>query len=231
MPNLLLIPTAFERDRLRPMLQQAAPELLVSHNWQIDLCGFGLVAAAARTSQLLAMSQPDQVVLLGIAGSYGETLPVGSACRFDSVRCAGVGVGSLDKDDYQSAESLGWSQLTYPRAGGLELIGDQLELSWGSGQPQTSQLANQMTNRRELLSVTGAAASPDAALRRAAMFPFAAAEDMEGYAVALACRIHGVPLSIVRGISNVAGDRVHANWQVTEALQSAVQLLMKTIRR
>ncbi len=56
------------------------------------------------------------------------------------------------------------------------------------------------------------------------MFPKAVAEDMEGYAVALACRLHDVPLTIIRGISNQAGDRNHDGWQVAEALQSAAEL-------
>jgi futalosine hydrolase len=55
------------------------------------------------------------------------------------------------------------------------------------------------------------------------------AEDMEGFGVALACRLLGVPLAIVRGISNEAGDREHARWQVPAALAAAADLAVRVL--
>jgi futalosine hydrolase len=49
----------------------------------------------------------------------------------------------------------------------------------------------------------------------------AVAEDMEGFGVAMACQLLQVPLRIVRGISNVAGNRDFKSWQVESALQQA----------
>jgi hypothetical protein len=37
----------------------------------------------------------------------------------------------------------------------------------------------------------------------------------------VAARLHGVPLRIVRGFSNVAGDRELEGWQMEEALGAA----------
>ena len=48
---------------------------------------------------------------------------------------------------------------------------------------------------------------------------------MEGYAVALAAHEFGVPVTIVRGISNVAGDRNVAGWALPEALQAVCKRL------
>jgi len=48
---------------------------------------------------------------------------------------------------------------------------------------------------------------------------------MEAYSVAVAARLHGVPLTVVRGISNLAGDRDHSRWRMTEALQAARAVL------
>ena len=53
---------------------------------------------------------------------------------------------------------------------------------------------------------------------RRARFRDALAEDMEGFAVAFACALAGVPVSIVRGISNVVGDRDPAHWRIPAAL-------------
>lgn len=77
----------------------------------------------------------------------------------------------------------------------------------------------------ELLSVASASPSPKAAAERAARHPAAVAEEMEGFAVALAARAFGVELTVVRGISNLAGDRDHAHWRMTEALAAARRLL------
>ena len=46
---------------------------------------------------------------------------------------------------------------------------------------------------------------------------------MEGFAVAAACEMHSVPWFIVRGISNLAGDRDKDNWQFDRALQKAAE--------
>ncbi len=219
MPKLILIPTAFERDHLLSCLRRDTKWLLHDRDWTMSLCGFGLVAAAARAAQCIASYRPQHVMLVGIAGSYGDAIPVGEACYFSAVRCAGIGIGSLDQDSYQSAESLGWPQLLLESADnesiGAEPVGDELKLHDLSD----------VSYSKLLLSVTGAAANRDDAARRAAMFPGAIAEDMEGYAVALACKLYGVPLTIIRGISNEAGDRNHGGWQVAEALQSAAKLL------
>jgi futalosine hydrolase len=48
---------------------------------------------------------------------------------------------------------------------------------------------------------------------------------MEAFSVALACRMAKVPLTVIRGISNMAGDRDKANWNVTGALEAAAELV------
>jgi futalosine hydrolase len=58
-------------------------------------------------------------------------------------------------------------------------------------------------------------------------FPAAMAEDMEGFAVAFACRLRGVPVDVVRGISNVAGDRDKSRWEVAAAVESAGRLALQ----
>ncbi|NDH95322.1 MAG: futalosine hydrolase, partial [Planctomycetia bacterium] len=66
-----------------------------------------------------------------------------------------------------------------------------------------------------------ASATAEDAATRLEEFPTAVAEDMEGFAVALACRLAGVPCQIIRGISNRAGDRDKARWQIEPALRAA----------
>ena len=80
-----------------------------------------------------------------------------------------------------------------------------------------------------LLTVCAAAASDEDVRLRKQTFPAAAAEDMEGFAVAFACRLRGVPVGIIRGISNTAGDRDTSRWQVATSLEAVGRLAMQVM--
>ena len=82
-----------------------------------------------------------------------------------------------------------------------------------------------------LLTTCAASDSPEHAQERLARFPEAVAEDMEGFAVALACALADVPATIVRGISNRVGDRDPAGWRVPTALATARRLTLELLER
>ncbi|MFM8803852.1 MAG: futalosine hydrolase [Planctomycetia bacterium] len=208
--TLILVPTEMERRSLEPILLPM-PGAAVPDGGRlarVALCGFGPVAAAARTAQLLAEHAPARVLLVGIAGRIDERLAVGHAYRFDQVACYGVGAGS--GADFVPAAALGWQQWAGDTAA-PEQVGDLIECGRGGGAGRL----------RTACAAAGNAA--DVLLRRQA-FPAAVAEDMEGFGVATACRLWGVPLDIVRGISNTAGDRDASRWQVAAALEAAGRL-------
>jgi futalosine hydrolase len=210
MPHtLVLVPTDLERQRLAPRLAAAG-----GGSGRIELCGFGPVAAAARTAGLITERRPDRVLLVGIAGRLGDSLPIGEARRFSEVACFGVGAGSGAA--FESAAALGWPQWPGDPPTPEAVIGDVIDFGPmpGTAPPAAG------------LLLTACAASADQAdvADRRRLFPAAVAEDMEGYGVALACRLAGVPLAIVRGISNTAGDRDKARWQIEPALAAAAEL-------
>jgi futalosine hydrolase len=210
---LMLVPTEFELQYLSPHCL----EVVERTGGAIELCGFGPVVAAARTASLLASHKPEFVVLCGIAGALGAQVSVASACRFDAVACYGVGVGC--GKDHRTASSIGWVQWKGAGESGAraQAIADVLELAPLPDGPGAG--------RKLLLTVCAASSDPcDAALKLAA-YPLAIAEDMEGFAVAAACQLAGVPLHIVRGISNRAGDRAQHNWMVGEAMRAAMEIV------
>ena len=207
---LVLVPTELELTLLK---RSAEFSSLIQHRCSLEICGFGPVVAAAKTSQLLASHNPSQVVLVGIAGAYNTNLAIGSAHSFDRVSCFGIGVGS--GDDYQPATQAGWPQ--WVAANPHEKIEDSISLP----NSETSET---------LLTCTTSSNGPDDVARRLAEFPDAVAEDMEGFSVAVACRFAGVPLAIVRGISNRAGDRTKANWKIEEALASAAERVVNLVQ-
>ncbi len=212
---LILVPTAAELQHL-PM---QFLNVIERKGGAIELCGFGPIVAAARAASLVVAHQPQQVVLCGIAGSLGESLQLASAYRFDSVACYGIGVGC--GQNFKSAASVGWRQ--WPGEGASQAasapIGDVIELcKLGSS-----------TEQRLLLTACAASQDDDDVVLKRALYPYAVAEDMEGFAVAAACQLAGVPVSVVRGISNRAGDREHVHWKIAEAMVAASELVEEII--
>ena len=200
---LLLVPTALEREVLLRL--GGFPALT------LELCGFGPIAAAARAAGLLSELRPARVLLLGIAGSFDlGRAPLESAHFFARIRLEGVWAGQ--GAEQRSAGALGFPHWRDERGP----IGDELELGAGAA---------------ELLTVCAAAASRAEAEERRARHPAALAEDMEGFGVALACRLAGVELHVVRGISNRAGERDRQTWRVEGALRAARALALEHLAR
>ncbi len=222
MTDLILVPTRQEKDLLSPRLQTHCE----ASGGELHLCGFGPIAAAARTAALVDRYQPQRVLLVGIAGSFDvQSHPIGTARRFDAVACYGIGAGS--GHEFVSAETLGWNQFggSSSRPG----IGDVIPLATTQATTVATTVATQSLRHSQLL--TGCAASATAAdvQLRGQTWPDAIAEDMEGFGVAMACRLAGVPLQIVRGLSNLAGDRDHDHWRIDDALSSAADLATQII--
>lgn len=243
---LILIPSRLEREQLRKIWKD---DRLVQSGLTIQIaeCGFGVIAAAANAVRWIARYRPSQVVLLGIAGSYRDELPAGTAYCFDQVACDGIGVGRGSQ--FIPAGDLGWQQ--WPGNREETAIGDILDLRSPSALPDARSNSDgnsvQHPDNRNpddraepaglvstspglLLTVTSAAAGADDLSWRQQRYPTAVAEEMEGFAVALACRLEKVPLTIIRGISNRAGDRDKANWRIAEALEGAADLCCQTIQ-
>jgi len=210
---LVLVPTDLERREL------AGPFAAVGEAGRIKLCGFGPVAAAARTAALVARERPERVLLVGLAGRLDERLAIGSAHRFTSVACYGVGAGS--GAGFETAGALGWPHWPGEPADPARAIGDRID---GEGAAAPGPPAAGL-----LLTACAASATPAEAAHRRQVFPDAVAEDMEGFAAALACRLAGVPLDIVRGISNTAGDRDKSRWQIGPALAAAADLAARLV--
>ena len=181
MPGIVFVPTELERRTLEELGGLGA----------VDLCGFGPVAAAARTTKLLLERRPDRVLLVGIAGTYdARAAAIGSALE----------IGHVAIDGFDAAGFEPWPG-----------IGSALDLGEAPAVLVT------------VLAPSSSRAEADARRRR---HEGALAEDMEGYGVAVACRMAGIPLAIVRGISNEAGDRDAKRWRIREALSAARRLAL-----
>lgn len=208
--HLLLVPTELERGLIVPVVAAACGSAI-----RVESCGFGPVVAAARTARLLAEHRPTCVLLVGIAGRFADRLEIGRAYAFERVACHGIGAGTGDA--FLPPEAMGWKQWPGAAADATTLVGDSLPCTSGR-LPAASARAGL------LLSACAASAGDDDVRSRLRLHPDAAAEDMEGFAVAAACRLAGVPLDIVRGISNTAGDRDTSGWNIEAACRAAAEL-------
>lgn len=209
--SLLLIPTEREREWASNLLDALPPDIVV------EQCGFGPIVAGIRTAQLISEYRPRRVWLVGIAGALNANLELGTAYEFNQVTCYGIGVGCGSA--FRTASEMGWRQWSGSGSGNAsQVISESLQLE--DCRPMSSDVF------RQLLTVCAASANAQDVVWHKEKFPLAMAEDMEGFAVAAACALAQVPLRIIRGLSNVAGDRNHRNWQSELAMRSAMAMFI-----
>lgn len=211
-PTLVFFPTELEQRRFEDHGGLPAGLALTA------LCGFGPIAAASRTAQVLCELQPSRALLVGIAGTFDPAaLEVGEAYEFAAVAIDGIGVG--EGRTLSAPPALGFPQWPGTPERGVAPIFDRLSLAPPPG-ARTAGL---------LLTTCAASATPEQARVRRERFPDAQAEDMEGFAVATACALASVPLRIVRGISNVVGDRDPSHWRIPSALAAARRAALQAL--
>ena len=212
--TLILVPTELERRHVaaRPVFHTDTTS---------ELCGFGPVAAAARTSHLIAKHSPDRVILTGIAGSFDTTtLPIGTAAIFPETILYGVGKGTAPQ--FVSAAAMGFHHWLDDSHSSQGSDGATDILTTATPLPPTA---------GPILTCCTVSASPRDAERRREQYPDAIAEDMEAFAVALVCRLAQRPLVIVKGASNLVGDRAFERWKIREALEAAAPLIEALVGR
>ncbi len=162
---------------------------------RIALCGFGLAAAGAGAAHAIAVNRSaasDGVVLVGAAGTYdAERHPVGSAVVAGRIRCDGIGAGAGAA--HRSAAELGFAE-----SDAIDL-GDDVEL----------------------LSVAAAAGSPQEAADRRSRHPTRPARRWRATPSRSPPSSSASGCTIVRGFSNVAGERDRSRWRMQEALERA----------
>lgn len=178
------------------------------------VCGIGLVNAALALGRALARCEVCGVVNLGVAGSFDlGAHPLGAArlveretwpeygllasgeCAADA-RGLGFPLAGAGGDDAAIFDSLAWDAPA-------ELA--RLGLASG-GWPCVASL-----------SVSGVTADADRAQALRERFG-ADLENMEGFALAYACRLAGLPFAELRAVSNAVGARPPRGWDLPGAL-------------
>jgi len=165
----------------------------------------GPARAAAATARALAAAPHGLVVSAGIAGGFLPDAPVGSLVVADEITAADLGAETAD--GFVPVTELGFGTVSHrpPEA----LVRDAVAA--------TGARAGAVLT---VSTVTGTAA-------RAALLkdrhPTALAEAMEGFGVAEAAAVHGVPVLEIRAVSNPVGPRDRAAWRIGDALEALAE--------
>ena len=168
----------------------------------IACCGFGLAAAGAGAAAILA-GRPDDACLVGLGGTYDVAeAPVGSVVAADAVHVAGLGLPPSSA----------------PRAGLDAELG--AEVTGSGASPVVPEDLRPHVRVGGVLSAAMPSAGLDEARLRAAEHPRALVEDMEAHAALLATELLGRKLVVIRGVSNVAGERDKSRWEVDRAARA-----------
>uniref|UniRef100_UPI0006E4470D futalosine hydrolase n=1 Tax=Streptomyces atriruber TaxID=545121 RepID=UPI0006E4470D len=168
-------------------------------------------AAAAGTATALARAAAEGrpfglVVSAGIGGGFPSGLPpaapVGSLVVADEITVADLGAET--PDGFAPVTELGFGAVTHrPPPSLVREVADACGAATGT-----------------VLTVSTVTGSAERAAGLRLRHPRALAEAMEGFGVAEAAALHGLPVLEVRAVSNPVGPRDRAAWRIGDALSA-----------
>lgn len=169
--------------------------------------GVGSAIAAAQTARALAAGHYGLVISAGIGGGFAGRAAVGTLVIASEIVAADLGAET--PEGFCSVDELGFGSARVQIAG--ELAGKLTDkLSEGGA----------VVCLGPVLTVSTVTGTSGSAKQLADRIPGAAAEAMEGYGVAVAAQLYGVPVLEIRSISNLVGPRDRAAWRIGDALES-----------
>jgi futalosine hydrolase len=191
---LVVSSVAAERDAILAGLSE--PDAV-----EVCVVGVGPAAAAAGTARLLAREPYRAVLSAGIGGGFDGRVPPGGVVVGSETIAADLGAGT--PEGFLPLDELGFGPVRYPADPTLFAA-------------LQAALPDAVTGPVLTVSTATGSAAAIAALR--SRYPDAVAEGMEGFGVATAAALSGVPFAELRTISNVVGPRDRAAWRIPQAL-------------
>jgi len=209
MDNQILIVTAVEAEREAVLRGLESDERFV-----VIAGGVGPAIAAASTATALAAAAGSYrlVISAGIGGGFDGQADIGDIVVSTGITAADLGAETPDGERFLSVDELGF--------GSARVAVDEPLANRLTDALLTSGMRAVAGQALTVSTVTGTA---EQAARLAARVPGAASEGMEGYGVAAAAQLAGVPVLELRAISNRVGPRDKSAWRIGEALGSLAQ--------
>ena len=236
----LLAAVAEETVLIRKTLSGSIPEtvdgmlLLTGRIHGQDVClahgGIGKAAAAAATVSLLHSCQPKALLLFGCGGAYPNSgLDIGDLALADSEIFGDEGVAT--RHGFEDLAAMG-----LPMRKGDETFFNNWPTDSRLQERARAALIDQPGKSRIKLAkgafvtvstCTGTTAKAIEIEARTGGI----CENMEGAAVALACRQLSVPFLEIRGISNRVEDRDTSRWDLTTAMAAVQEAVISLLEK
>lgn len=222
-PLLLLAATAMElaaflRHTSLAMYSVTPPtagQSILKDTCVLAACGVGPVNAALAAGRLLERHAPRGVILVGIAGSFDTVRhPLGSVRLIVEEIWPEYGIAG--------ARGVHARALGFPQA---EIHGEPVwdRLAWDAMADASALGVNPShIPAARGLTVAGVTGTPRRAAAMARRFQ-PDLEHMEGFPVALACRLAGVAFVQLRSVSNPVGVRDKRTWDIPGALAALAE--------
>ena len=173
-------------------------DFLSDHQIPYLITGVGMTATAYQLGKRIALSRPDYIVNIGIAGSFSKDIPLGSVVQVPEDYLAELGV--QDDEQFIPIDSLGFGNSFFQAPPLCHL---NIELPAYTGITVNTVHGNEKAIR---------------AVKE--IFPAANIETMEGAAVLFVCAEENIPCIPVRAISNYVEKRDKSTWNIPLAVEN-----------
>lgn len=212
---LVLIVTAVDAEK-DAILQGLGDQ----ENIDVLAGGVGPIVSAVRTSHALFKKRYELVINMGIGGGFQDRAEIGSIVVGTEMIAADFGIETPDGFYLAEVFELGLSRITSDARLRKRLI-------------NAFRLAGLKFSPGPILTVSTVTGTESTAIEMKKREPKATAEAMEGFGVAVAAQIIGIPVIEIRTISNMVGIRDKKRWRINEALESLTQAsrIMKEVFR
>jgi futalosine hydrolase len=197
--NRILIVTAVEAEA--EALRKGLPGGAQAPGVTVLAGGVGAAHAAASTARALALDGGYGAVLsAGIGGAFRGRAELGGLLLARRIVAADLGAGTAPDEEHPD--------------GFLSID----ELGFGSGAAEGGRLPGVEAVVGTILTVNCATGTDERAAQLTRRYPEAVGEAMEGYGVATAAGLFGLPFAEIRAVSNFVGRREREAWRIGPAL-------------
>lgn len=212
---LLMAATAAEIAPFTEHLAQTEKLTHIDFDLDILITGVGCLAASYSLTRYLQHKQPDLVIQAGVAGSFDETVKLGTVFVVHKDCSADLGV--QEKDGFKTVQELGFGGAnTKPFTKGMLV------------NPYTT-----LMKRTRLKKVTGVTVNEiTTAAKRIREYQqkyHPVLESMEGAALHYVCLQQSIPFLQLRSISNRVGERNKKRWNLPLAINNLNQVLIRLL--
>jgi futalosine hydrolase len=209
---LLVAATAKEIEPFIANYHTSDKRNYIEFNLHILITGVGMVATTYKLTDYFKKNKPDIVLMVGIAGCYKTTIPLGTVYAVKNETFGDLGV--LENNSWIDVFDLKLIlKNTFPFKNKKLENTNKIILERTGLTLVNAITVNQITTSKKQISIMEKKYKPFL-------------ESMEGAALHYVCLHENVPFVQIRGVSNYIGERNKKNWKIKEAIQNSNNIII-----